>query len=149
MGDILIKGVTLTPLKIINTNGGDVFHAMKKDDFGFDGFGEAYFSSVNYKMVKAWKRHSKMTLNIVVPVGEIKFVLFDNRVDALNKDFHEVILSRKNYLRLTIPPKVWVGFQGLSTNENILINIANLTHDPKEADHKCVDELSYDWRIKI
>ena len=93
MGDLLIKGVALTPLKIINADSGDIFHAMKKDDFGFDGFGEAYFSSVNYKMVKAWKRHSKMTLNIIVPFGEIKFVLFDNRSDAINKDFHEIVLS--------------------------------------------------------
>ena len=147
MGDLLIKGVALTPLKIINVDSGDIFHAMKKDDFGFDGFGEAYFSSVNYKMVKAWKRHSKMTLNIIVPFGEIKFVLFDNRSDAINKDFHEIVLSRKNYLRLTIPPMVWVGFQGISTNENILLNIANLPHDPREADQKDIKEFSYDWRL--
>jgi dTDP-4-dehydrorhamnose 3,5-epimerase len=149
VGNILIKGVIMTPLKIIHTNGGDVFHGMKQTDHGFDGFGEAYFSSVSYKMVKAWKRHSKMTLNIIVPFGEIKFVLFDSRDDAINKDFHEVILSRKNYFRLTIPPQIWVGFQGLSTKENILLNIANLVHDPKEADQKRVDELPYDWRMPI
>ncbi len=37
----MIDGVIVTPLKIINVPGGDVFHALKKDDPGFTDFGEA------------------------------------------------------------------------------------------------------------
>ncbi len=145
MGNILINGVTLTPLNIIGANGGDVLHVMKRDDSGFDGFGEVYFSNVNYKMVKAWKRHRNMTLNIVVPVGEIRFVLFDDREGALNKNFHEVSLSRDNYFRLTVPPMVWVGFQGIYKGESMLLNVANIAHSFDEADRKEVDELNFNW----
>jgi len=65
----LIDGVVLTRLSIINIPDGDVLHAMKSNDLGYSGFGEAYFSIVKQNVVKAWKRHREMTLNLVVPVG--------------------------------------------------------------------------------
>ena len=65
---INLEGVILTPLKIINVSEGDVFHGMKSIDNGFKGFGEAYFSSIKMGMIKAWKRHHIMTLNIIVPI---------------------------------------------------------------------------------
>lgn len=43
MENNLIDGVLLTPLKQIAHPKGDVFHAMKCVDPGFEGFGEAYF----------------------------------------------------------------------------------------------------------
>ena len=103
----------ITPLDIIDTPGGNVMHAMKESSAGYLGFGEVYFSQVDKGIIKAWKRHKKMTLNLVVPVGKIRFVLFDNR-KLTNGRFQEVIISKDNYCRLTIPPMVWLGFQGLS-----------------------------------
>ena len=61
-----IDGVLLTPLKVINVLEGDVLHGMKCSDTGYSGFGEAYFSTIEPGMVKAWKRHHKMTLNLIV-----------------------------------------------------------------------------------
>ena len=148
MGNILINGVTLTPLNIIEVNSGDVMHAMKKDDKGFDGFGEAYFSNIKYKAIKAWKKHTNMTMNIIVPIGEVRFVLLDDRNDALNKNFYEVLLSRKNYYRLTVPPMVWFGFQGIFKGESMLLNLANRTHKFSEAQRKGVEELNFDWSIR-
>jgi len=148
MGKILINGVTLTPLNIIEVNGGDILHAMKREDNGFSGFGEAYFSNVNYKTIKAWKRHRNMTMNIVVPIGEIRFVLFDDREKALNKNFHEILLSRNNYYRLTVPPMVWFGFQGIFKGESMLLNLANKIHKPSEAERKQADELNFNWSLR-
>jgi dTDP-4-dehydrorhamnose 3,5-epimerase len=87
-----------------------------------------------------------MTLNLVVPVGEIKFVLFDDR-DASNTRFQEIIISRKNYCRLTVPPMVWMGFQGLSNDGSMLLNIANIEHDPGEVDRLEIDKMNYNWSI--
>ena len=64
-----LDGVMITPLKIIQVPGGDVSHGMKISDPGFAGFGEVYFSNIEPGVVKAWKRHRKMTLNLVVTVG--------------------------------------------------------------------------------
>ena len=120
-GRIMIEGLILTPLKIIDNDDGNVLHALKENDSGYLGFSEAYFSEVNSGSIKAWKQHRKMTLNIVVPVGEIKFVIFDNRFDETGV-FQEIILSQQNYFRLTIPPMVWLGFQGVSSNKSLLLN---------------------------
>ena len=75
----MIKDLLITPLDIIETPGGNVMHAMKNDSPGYFGFGEAYFSEIEYKMIKAWKRHREMTLNLVVPHGEVRFILHDDR----------------------------------------------------------------------
>jgi len=140
----MIKGVIITPLNIINTHGGDVMHAMKESSLGYAGFGEAYFSKVNNGAIKAWKRHKEMTLNLVVPLGRIRFVLFDDR-NVLNKQFQELIISTEDYCRLTIPPMIWVGFQGLFDGGSMLLNIANIEHNPHEADKKNIEQIEFNW----
>jgi len=140
----MIDDVIITPLEIIETFGGNVMHAMKKTDLGYADFGEAYFSEIEKNTVKAWKRHREMTLNLIVPLGKIKFVLFDDRKGSNNR-FQEVIISKENYCRLTVPPMIWVGFKGLSSFKSILLNIASIPHDPKEVDKKEIDTIEFDW----
>ena len=140
----MINDVFITPLRIIDTNGGNVLHAMKNDSPGYFGFGEAYFSEIEKNKVKAWKRHREMTLNLIVPLGTIKFVIFDDRKGS-NNIFQEVIISKENYCRLTVPPMVWVGFKGLSSFKSILLNIASIPHNPKEVDKKEIDKIEFDW----
>ena len=140
----MIDDVIITPLEIIETFGGNVMHAMKKTDLGYADFGEAYFSEIEKNKVKAWKRHREMTLNLIVPSGKIKFVLFDDRKGSNNR-FQEVIISKENYCRLTVPPMIWVGFKGLSSFKSILLNIASIPHNPKEVDKKEIDKIEFDW----
>jgi len=140
----MIKDLLITPLDIIETPGGNVMHAMKQIDTGFFGFGEAYFSEIKPGSIKAWKRHREMTLNLIVPLGKIKFVMFDDR-KGTNNGFQEVIISKENYCRLTVPPMIWVGFKGLSSFKSILLNIASIPHNPKEVDKKEIDKIEFDW----
>ena len=140
----MIKDLLITPLDIIETPGGNVMHAMKNDSPGYFGFGEAYFSEIEKNKVKAWKRHREMRLNLIVPLGKIKFVLFDDRKESNNR-FQEVIISKENYCRLTVPPMIWVGFKGLSSFKSILLNIASIPHNPKEVDKKEIDKIEFDW----
>jgi len=140
----MIENVLITPLDIISTPGGSVLHAMKYIDSSFIGFGEAYFSEIEPNSIKAWKRHRKMTLNLIVPIGKVRFILFDNH-NPNKVQFQEVVLSRKNYCRLTVPPMVWMGFQGLSKKNSMLLNVADLIYNPKEVDRKKIDEIEFDW----
>lgn len=140
----MIKDVLMTKLDVIDTPGGNVMHGMKKTSDGYSGFGEAYFSQIEEGVVKAWKRHQKMTLNLIVPVGEIRFVLFDDR-RASNTQFQEVIISKDNYCRLTVPPMVWMGFQGLSDGGSMLLNIADIEHSPHEVDKKNIGQIEFNW----
>lgn len=132
--------IILTPLKQIFNPRGDILHAMKKSDVGFEGFGEAYFSTINKGDIKGWKKHTKMTLNLVVPIGEIKFVIYDD----IRNDFFSVRLSKNNYQRLTVKSGLWMAFTGI--NEfNILLNIASIEHSKEEAINKELKEIIYEW----
>ena len=146
MGPIEIHGVGLFPLKIIPDSRGDIYHGMKSSDPGFAGFGEAYFSSVGYGQIKAWKKHLRMTLNLIVPVGRIRFVIFDDRPGSPTRGNRlEKVLSLKNYCRLCIPPGLWNGFQGMERGMNLLLNVADLEHDPNEAERLPVEAIAFDW----
>lgn len=145
---VKIEGVIITPLKIIEAPSGDIYHVLKNQDPSFSTFGEAYFSSVVDQQIKGWKKHKEMTLNIVVPVGEIRFVLYDNRSDSPTYgQFLSLNLSKSNYCRLTVPPGIWMGFKGIGKDTNLLLNIASIPHDPEEADNlPIVNNLfEYDW----
>ena len=141
-----IDGVLLTPLNVINTSGGNVLHGMKVKDSGYSGFGEAYFSFIATDVIKGWKRHHKMVLNLVVPVGIVRFVIYDDRQDSVTYNkYQEVTLSKDNYQRLTVPPMLWMAFQGVGQQENMLLNVASIPHEPNEADLKLVEELPFPW----
>ncbi len=133
-----MDGLILTPLKEIYNPKGNIYHAMKESDDEFYGFGEAYFSSINEGEIKGWKKHTEMILNIVVPKGAIKFVIYDGN------SFESVELSRKNYQRLTISNGLWLAFQGID-KENILLNIANIEHNSTEAVNVDIGSLDYEW----
>ncbi len=135
-----MDGVILTPLRQIHNPKGDIFHAMKKSEAGFAGFGEAYFSTINKDDIKGWKKHTKMTLNLIVPVGEIEFVVFNDALD----EFFSVKLSQNNYHRLTVKPNLWMAFRGLSDN-NMLLNIASIEHDSSESENINLGEIVYEW----
>ena len=135
-----MDGVNLTPLKQIHNPKGDIFHAMKKSDVGFNGFGEAYFSTINQDDIKGWKKHTQMTLNLVVPVGEIEFVVYDENV----KGFFSVKLSQNNYQRLTIKAGLWLAFRGCYEH-NMLLNLASIEHNPTEAFNIDLNKIEYKW----
>jgi dTDP-4-dehydrorhamnose 3,5-epimerase len=143
-----IAGVLITPLKVIDVPGGDVLHGMKCSDAGYSGYGEAYFSTIEFGAVKAWKRHRKMILNLIVPIGAVRFVIYDNRHNSASYDqYQEIVLSRDNYCRLTVPSMVWMGFQGLTDSDSLLLNLANIEHISEEADRKQINEIKYDWEL--
>jgi len=142
--ETLIDGVLLTPLKIIDTPGGNVFHGMNMNDPGYMGFGEAYFSAIEAGAIKAWKRHREMTLNLMVPVGKVRFVIFDDRPQSSTcNQFQQITLSPEYYFRMTVPPMLWMGFQGESSG--MVLNVANMRHVPDEVDRKPVESFSFEW----
>jgi dTDP-4-dehydrorhamnose 3,5-epimerase len=130
-----IDGCKLTPLRIIPGEKGDVMHALKVSDEGFIAFGEAYFSSVKNGETKGWKRHLRMTMNLVVPIGRICFYLKDGHTDSPTFGVEESVeLSPENYQRLTVPPGIWMAFEGKNEGTNLLLNIADRPHDADEVE---------------
>jgi len=144
MGPMKLADIGVTMLKRISVKGGDVLHAMKKCDIGYAGFGEAYFSDVARGAVKGWKRHKTMTMNLVVPVGRVRFVFY-------GLDHHGVAgfrveeIGEERYGRLTVPPGIWFAFQGLAARQNLVLNIGSVEHDPDEVERLGIADLQYVW----
>lgn len=129
-----MEGIEITPLKIIEGADGNVMHAIKNSDPQYSQFGEAYFSTVKYQKIKGWKKHSQMISNLIVPHGEIQFVFYDDRQNSITKDAYLTInLSQKNYQRLTVQPGLWMAFKGMGKGQNMVLNFANICHDPNES----------------
>lgn len=132
--------IILTPLPRIETQGGDVLHALRCNDHCFVGFGEAYFSWIDYGAVKAWKRHTRMTMNLIVPFGNVRFVFY------LGSDrFRVEEIGEARYQRITVPPGLWFGFQGCSQSRSLVLNLADMIHDPKEAERLSEANINFNW----
>ena len=146
-----IDGVVITKLDIIPDERGAIFHMLRRDDQIFKEFGEIYFSMVYPNVIKGWHLHTKMTLNYAVPIGMIKLVLYDDRIDSSTKgNLMEIFTGEKNYLLITVPPRIWNGFKGIGTKRSLVANCATLPHDPDEIKRMSpfTDKIPYDWGIK-
>ena len=146
MGAGALNQIKITALSRIVVTGGDVMHAMKAGDPGYNGFGEAYFSWVEYGAVKAWKQHLRMTLNLVVPFGEIRFVFF---TPIPERSFRCEIIGASHYVRITVPPGIWFGFQGLAKPNSLLLNLADTPHDPAECLRRETNDIPVNWNEKL
>ena len=148
----IIDGVSLTPLTQIFDERGKVMHMLSIKSPIFKTFGEIYFSSTYPGVVKAWHLHKEMTLNYAVLSGEIKFVLYDDRVDSPTKGLvQELFVSPENYLLVTVPPLIWNGFKSVGTTSSIIANCATLPHNPSEVLRKPPNDPSipYKWDIEL
>ncbi len=138
---VSLEHIRVTQLSRIETKGGDVLHAMKQSSPGFAGFGEAYFSWVEPGVVKAWKRHARMTMNLVVPIGNVRFVFFDQDTQS----YREETVGENNYARLTVPSNIWFGFQGLGSSPCLVLNMASIEHDPDEVARCALSDFNFNW----
>jgi dTDP-4-dehydrorhamnose 3,5-epimerase len=109
-------------LKKIIGDKGSVAHIIRSPDFQIK---EVYMSSVHKNAVKGWKKHVSMTLNLVVIKGSVKFTFVKGSQTC------EHTIGEENYGRLVVKPGCWVCFEGLD-QENLIINCADMAHDPSE-----------------
>lgn len=126
-----LQPVTTTALKRIQHPKGDIYHALKNNEISYAGFGEAYFTTIITGEIKGWKKHKTMTMNVVVPLGMVRFHVHDERKSStVSYD-----IGRDSYSRITIPPGYWVAFEGLDPGINLVLNIASEEHNPNEAEN--------------
>lgn len=129
MDSISLKcGAISYPSRVIQNPKGNILHGMKRSDIGFVDFGEAYFSMVSFGEIKGWKKHFRMSMNLLVPVGSVRFYL---KTD--DEDIEQIVLGESNYRRLFVPPNIWMAFEGVGSSTNLLMNLASIEHDPSES----------------
>ena len=150
MDKITIEGVKCVPLEIFSDKRGSVMHVIKKSSPEFIDFGECYISEVLVGKIKGWKKHKRQTQNLVVPVGKIRFILYDKRqLSDSYGEFNIIEIGRPDlYQRLTIPPGIWYSFCNISDKVSLIVNCADIQHDPLESESLKLDsiEIPYDWK---
>ena len=141
MGKTILDKIKVKSLNITKLPAGNIMRVLKKKELKKWTFGEAYFSKIKFNKVKAWKYHLKMTLNLVVPQGKVKFVFYSQKDDV----FRVIVIGEKKYSRLMVPPKIWFGFKGIGRSESIILNLANFQHSQKEILRCKKNEIKFDW----
>ena len=147
----MIDGVRCFPLKRIQDERGIVMRMLRLDDPHFTQFGEIYFSVIYPGIIKGWHLHSRMTINYAVVQGNIKLVLYDQRVDSPTRgETLEIVFGQVNYQLVRVPPGVVNGFTAVGGQGAIVANCADIVHDPTEITR--IDPFSpsipYDWHVK-
>lgn len=128
--------ISVKKLKKIPVENGDVLKIMNKKEDNYKGFGEVYFSRIDFGSIKAWKKHLRMHMNLVVPIGEVKFnFIIDNKYETL-------IIGENNYCIISVPPGTWFGFQGLKDN-NLVLNFSDIIHHDSEVERAPIDKFLF------
>ena len=148
-GQSSIDGVLVTGLRQVVDERGAVLHHMRSDAPEFTTFGECYFSEMIPGAVKAWKRHSEQTQHLAVPIGRVRFVLYDEReLSPTNGSLEVVELGRPDhYNRLRIPKDLWYGFTCLSDKPALIANCTDQPHDPTDTELRAEHDprIPYHW----
>tara|TARA_B100002052_G_C15802165_1_gene561653 strand:+ start:590 stop:1039 length:450 start_codon:yes stop_codon:yes gene_type:complete len=147
----MINGVVITPLRQISDERGAVMHMLRRDWPVFSDFGEIYFSTIHQGVIKGWHIHHRMVLNYAVPVGRIKFVLYDERDGSPTKgEVQEIFMGPDNYQLVTVPPMIWNGFKGIGDVTAVVANCASIPHDPDEIERRDPfdSDIPYNWDVK-
>lgn len=129
-----------TKLNRIAVEHGDVLKILSAKEDSYQGFGEVYISEVMPGRIKAWKKHSLMTLNLIVPKGAVKFVFTRDGLE-----FAEYTIGEENYARLTVGPRIWFGFKNIGSELAYVVNVADIVHEPKEVEKSNLDRFEYNW----
>lgn len=144
----LIVGVQAHDLLQVRDERGMVARMVRNTDPWFSGFGEIYFSTIYPKAVKAWRKHTKMTVNYACIEGAVKIVLYDDRKNSKTYgEFNEFHLSPNNYKLLVLAPGIWSGFVGLGRKPSIIANCASIVHDDSEVERIPYNsnQIMYNW----
>jgi len=144
----MIDGVSLTPLARFTNEQGTVSRMLRSTDAVFSKFGEIYFSSVPTGMKKDWRLHKSLTMNLAVPVGEVRFVLVDTRPGSPT---HGLItrydIGEGDYRLLSVPPGIWMAFGNFRDSTALIANCASEPHDPSEVERRAPDDppVPFTW----
>ena len=125
-----IENIKFFKKKTIRNPKGNILHYINKNNKNYIKFGEVYFSWIKKNQTKGWKLHKKMHMNLAVPVGNVRFIFFDEKL----KKKYIFNINKKNFGTLYVPPKIWFSFKNMDKKkDSLVINFSNIVHDKKES----------------
>jgi dTDP-4-dehydrorhamnose 3,5-epimerase len=149
----MIDGVATKKLRVIPDERGRLMEILRADDQLFSRFGQVYVTTAYPGVVKAWHYHKKQTDHFAVVKGMAKLVLYDDRDGSPTKgDINEFFIGEHNPVLVRIPALVLHGFQCVSEEEAICINLPTEVYNYDQPDEFRVDphqnDIPYAWERK-
>jgi len=133
----VIEGLRRIPLAVHRDRRGAVLPMLRADRPPFAAFGEIYFSLVHPGQAKGWNLHRRLTCNLAVVAGAVRFRFVDGHAGG---DCVEELLSPENYALLVVPPGVWMSFAAVGPGDGLVANCATEPHDPAEVERRSLDD---------
>jgi dTDP-4-dehydrorhamnose 3,5-epimerase len=149
----MIDGVATKKLRVIPDERGRLMEILRADDELFSRFGQVYVTTAYPGVVKAWHYHKKQTDHFAVVKGMAKLVLYDDRDNSPTKgDINEFFIGEHNPVLVRIPALVLHGFQCVSEEEAVCINLPTEVYNYDQPDEFRVDphqnDIPYVWERK-
>jgi len=136
-----LKKIKIFKLKRFKNPKGDVLRGFRKTDKSSNSSAEVYFSWLNKKAIKGWKLHKKMSMNLLVPFGCVRFVFFDGF------KFKEIVIGEKKYFRIYVPSNILFAFQNVAKTKSLIVNSASILHQSKnETVSIDLNKINYKWK---
>jgi dTDP-4-dehydrorhamnose 3,5-epimerase len=142
LGKINLDKIRIKKYNIVKNKNGIILKILNNKQSNLKFYKDAYFSFVKYNKIKGWKKHKRMTMTLVVPVGKVKFVFYDD------DKFKSIIIGDNRFYKIIVPPNIWFAFKGISKDKNVVFNLANVKHNDKEVVRKRNNEIKYNWKKK-
>lgn len=148
----MIAGVKTKKLRRIVDERGWLTEILRNDDEIFQKFGQVYVTSAYPDVVKAWHMHKKQTDNFACIKGRVRLVLYDDRTESeTNGEINEFIMNEEAPLLVSIPPRVWHGFQALGELA-IIVSVPTEPYNYQNPDEYRLppdtDKIPYRWNLK-
>jgi dTDP-4-dehydrorhamnose 3,5-epimerase len=120
----ILQDVCIVALKKIVNERGYLMDVQRSDSSQYLGFGQAYITSTEPGVVKAWYRHSEQYDQITLVRGSLHLVLYDTRTSSKTcRLLQHIYLDENNPLLVQIPPGIWHGFQATSSEPTLLLHL--------------------------
>jgi dTDP-4-dehydrorhamnose 3,5-epimerase len=142
MGKVDLSMIGAAELKKFPTSTGTLMQGIRSDDKNFLGFGEIYFAWATRGALGDWKMHTKMIMNLIVPMGTIALVFVDREDES---SYRVEVLGERRNIRLTVPPGIWFSYMGIGDGQNMLVNVSNILHSPSEICRRPITDIVFDW----
>ena len=147
-----IDGVWVKDLRVIPDERGRLMEILRRDDEGFERFGQVYLSTTYPGVVKGWHLHKVQDDFFACVRGMVKLVIYDAREDSPTHGMlEEYFIGDHNQQLVKVPAGTYHGWKCISGEEALVINIPSEPYDYQNPDEHRADwdtpDIPYSWDI--
>jgi len=147
-----IDGVWVKDLRVIPDERGRLMEILRRDDEGFDRFGQAYLSTTYPGVVKGWHLHKVQDDFITCVRGMLKLVIYDDREESPTRGMlKEYFIGDHNPQLVKVPAGTYHGWKCISPEEALVINIPSEPYSHEAPDeHRApwdTPDIPYSWDV--